>query len=107
MAERILAHSIPENAPIVNINVPSNATPETPWRVTRASRQAYFRSLVANGKFVGYDVVVDTDTLERDSDIYAVRIDRVVSVTPLTYDLTAHVSLKSFAATLKQTIHGK
>lgn len=103
MAERILAHSLPEKVPLVNVNVPSDATPETVWRVTRASRQAYFRSLVANGRFVGYDVLVDMDSLERDSDIYAVRIDRVVSVTPLTYDLTAHVSLKTFASTLMRT----
>jgi len=107
MAERILAHAIPEKAPLVNINVPSDATPKTPWRVTRASRQAYFRSLVANGRFVGYDVVVDPKTLERDSDIYAVRVERVVSVTPLTFDLTARVSLKKFAATLSTQIDVK
>lgn len=107
MAERMLAQTLPESVPIVNINVPSDATDKTAWRVTRASRQAYFRSLVANGKFVGYDVVVNADTLERDSDIYAVRIDRVVSVTPLTYDLTARISLKTFASVLNQTAHGK
>lgn len=105
MAERVLAHAIPENAPVVNINVPSNATDQTPWRVTRASHQAYFRSLVENGKFVGYDVVVQADKLERDSDIYAVRVDRVVSVTPLTYDLTARVNFKTFAETLTKRIH--
>ena len=107
MAQRILAHAIPENAPLVNINVPSDATDETPWRVTRASHQAYFRSLVANGKFVGYDVMVNPDTLERDSDIYAVRVDRVVSVTPLTFDLTAHVNFKTFAKALTKTIDVK
>lgn len=106
MAERILSHAIPENAPLVNINVPSNATDRTPWRVTRASHQAYFRSTVLNGRFVGYDVVVDAETLERDSDIYALRVDRVVSVSPLTYDLSAHVNLKTFAETLKRKLDG-
>lgn len=107
MAQRILAHAIPENAPLVNINVPSDATPTTQWRVTRASHQAYFRSLVAKGKFVGYDVIVNADTLEPDSDIYAVRVDRVVSVTPLTFDLTARVNLKTFAETLKKEVNVK
>lgn len=101
-AERILARDSSENAPVVNINVPSNATRETDWRVTRASHQAYFRSLVANGKFVGYDVVIDAETLERDSDIYALHVDRVVSVTPLTYDLTAKVNLETFGKTLSR-----
>lgn len=107
MAERILAHDIPESAPLVNINVPSDATDQTAWRVTRASHQTYFRSLVANGRFVGYDVIVDAETLERDSDIYAVRVDRVVSVTPLTYDLTARVNLKAFGETLGTKLDGK
>jgi 5'-nucleotidase len=107
MAERILAHAIPENAPVVSINVPSDATDETAWRVTRASHQAYFRSLVKNGRFVGYDVVVNPETLEPDSDIYAVRVDRVVSVTPLTYDLTARVNFKTFARTLQRKLDGK
>ncbi len=105
MAQRILHHAIPENAPLINLNIPSGATSQTPWRVTRASRQAYFRSLVENGKFVGYDVVVNREALEPDSDIYAVLIDRVISVTPLTYDLTAHVNFKSFEQALRQKIH--
>lgn len=107
MAERILAHMLPESVPLVNINVPSDATDKTAWRVTRASHQAYFGSLVENGKFVGYDVIVNDETLEPDSDIYAVRMDRVVSVTPLTYDLTARVNFKTFAQTLVKTTNGR
>lgn len=107
MAERILAHAIPENAPLVNINVPDDANAETPWRVTRASHQAYFRSQVRDGKIVGYDVEIDQGTLEHNSDIYAVRVDRVVSVTPLTFDLTAHVNFKTFEQTLKKELDGR
>ncbi len=107
MAERILAHAIPENAPVVNVNVPSDATDATAWRVTRASHQAYFKSLVQDGKFIGYDVVIRAEDLERDSDIYAVRVDRVVSITPLTYDLTARVNFKTFARTLQKKLNVK
>lgn len=107
MAERMLAHDIPKSAPVINVNVPSDATDKTPWRVTRASHQTYFRSQVARGRFVGYEVVIDGETLEPDSDIYAVRVDRVVSVTPLTYDLTAKVNRKAFQRTLAQELDGK
>lgn len=107
MAERILAHGLPTPASLMNINVPSTATKETAWRLTRASHQAYFQSLVANGKFIGYDVVINNASLEKDSDIYAVRVDQVVSVTPLTYDLTARVDFKAFAKTLTQRLDGK
>jgi 5'-nucleotidase len=104
MVQRILHHGIPEGAPIVNVNIPSDATVKTAWRLTYASRQAYFRSIVADGRFTGYDVRVDRETLEPGSDIYAVLVDRVVSVTPLTYDLTARVNGKSFEQALRQKI---
>lgn len=107
MAERILTRDLAESAPAVNLNVPSDATDRTPWRVTCASHQTYFRSVVENGRFVGYDVVIDAETLERDSDIYAVRMDRVVSVTPLTYDLTAKVNLEAFGESLGRNLDGK
>jgi 5'/3'-nucleotidase len=93
-AKRMLTGNLPAEARLLNVNVPSLARRSTPWRVTRASRQAYFHSLVKNGRFVGYDVKVDVQTLEPDSDIYASFVDRVVSVTPLTIDLTAPVELR-------------
>jgi 5'-nucleotidase len=103
MAEYMLFNQLPDGAPMLNVNIPRNATRETRWRVTCASNQAYFRSLVSQGRFVGYDVVVDRESLERESDIYALLVDRVVSVTPLSYDLTARISL---AALSKQLEHG-
>lgn len=104
MADRILRDGMPQGAPVLNVNVPRAATRATPWRVTRASHQAYFRSLVQKGRFVGYDAIVERETLERDSDIYAVRVDQVVSITPLTYDLTARVNLKTFRETLAREL---
>jgi broad specificity polyphosphatase/5'/3'-nucleotidase SurE len=56
---------------------------------------------VRNGKFVGYDVIIDQETLEPDSDIHAVRYDHLVSVTPLHYDLTAHVNLPELGKRLR------
>jgi 5'-nucleotidase len=93
-AKRMLKGELPPEAQLLNVNVPGDAKRNTPWRVTRASRQAYFHSLVNHGRFVGYDVKVDLATLERDSDIYANFVDHVVSVTPLTVDLTARVELQ-------------
>jgi 5'/3'-nucleotidase len=93
-AKRMLQSSLPLEARLLNVNVPSRATRKTPWRVTRASRQAYFHSLVNRGRFVGYDVQVDLSTLEPDSDVFASFVDHVISVTPLTGDLTARVELR-------------
>lgn len=106
LAQEMLTRNLGKLAPVVNVNVPCDATAQTKWRVTRASHQAYFRSTVENGRLVGYDVDVNRDTLERDSDIYAIMVDRIVSVTPLTYDLTAHAALRQFKTELKALAHG-
>lgn len=92
-ARRMLLDDLPANARLLNVNVPSSADKSTPWRVTRASRQSYFQSLIQDGHFVGYDISVNLKTLERDSDIQGMYVDRIVSVTPLTFDLTAPVDL--------------
>jgi 5'-nucleotidase len=95
-AKQILARGIPRGADLININVPKEPRASVGWRWTRASRESYFHSTIkktARGKkFTGYDVKVDFETLEDDSDIHAVMNEGVVSVSPLTLDLTAHVS---------------
>lgn len=105
----MLAEPLPAGVDILNVNVPQNATLETPWRVTRASRQRYFHSLVnqdparGNPDFVGYERRIDLDNLESDSDIQAL-LDDVVSVSPLSIDLTAHRHRAGIAAWLEPVI---
>ena len=87
--------------------MPSDATPETAWRVTRLSRQRYWRSLPSGRRHLSekrrldYDVVVDRATLEPDSDVYAIAVARLVSVTPLSLDLTSRVSFAELGALLE------
>lgn len=94
-ATRMLRTRLPAEVQLLNVNVPSGAKRKTTWRATRASRQSYFHSLVDGGRFVGYDVKVDLPSLEPDSDIQAILVDRVVSATPLTIDLTARIDLST------------
>lgn len=95
-ARQILAKGLPPGVDILKVDVPQGATPETPWRVTRVSRQRYFQSTIAEGNphktLTGYEIVYDIEDLEPDSDIWAMAIDKVVAVAPLSIDLTAHVS---------------
>ncbi len=104
-AKRMLEASLPRKMQVLNLNVPTGATRETPWRVTRASEQAYFQSIVNRGRFAGYAVKVDFDKLEPDSDIYAVLVDHVVSATPLTFDLTAHIDPPEVEKVLSDAHH--
>jgi len=99
-ARRILRRGMPRGAEIVNLNVPQGASKQTAWRWTRVSRNTYFRSLVREGKrkfLKGYELNLDREAPERDSDVRAVAIDYVVSVSPVTFDLTARVSAKEKA----------
>ena len=96
-AARMLSRQLPTDVDLLKLEVPSDATPDTAWRVTRLSRQRYWRSLPSGRRYLAekrrldYDVAVDTATLEPDSDIHAIVVSRVVSVTPLSLDLTSRV----------------
>ena len=100
-ARRILMRGMPRRADIVNLNIPEHATLQTPWRWTRVSRMNYYRSVVdetPEGPVIeGYEEMLDPRDIEPDSDIRAVMIDQVVSVSFLTLDLTAPVSEKEKA----------
>jgi 5'-nucleotidase len=97
-AKRILKNGLPTGVDVLNVNVPDGATRKTEWRWTRASRAAYFYSTIVESeqgrRFTGYESRVEPLTLEQDADVRAVILDQVVSVTPLTFDLTAHIPEK-------------
>lgn len=100
-ARKILKRGMPRGADIVNLNVPDGATRRTPYRWTSVSRMNYFRSVVketGRGPVIdGYEQMLDRRDIEPGSDIYAVLIDRVVSVSLLSLDLTARVPKSEIA----------
>lgn len=84
---------------VLKVDVPEGATPDTPWRVTRLSRTRYYipskpeaRVNLGDLGRIGYRLEVEPQRLEPDSDVNAL-VDRVVSVTPLSLDLTSRVDL--------------
>jgi 5'-nucleotidase len=106
-ARRMLKRRMPPDVDLLKVEIPCGATPDTPWSVTRLSRQRYYRALpsgrshLAEKRRLGYDMVIDRATLEPDSDIHAVLIDRIVSVTPLSLDLTSRVALTELETLLR------
>lgn len=99
----------PADVVALKIDIPAAATAQTPWRLTTQSGQAYFVSrTLRQGALdtpipLDYEVFIDHERLEPDSDVRAFAIDRVISVTPLSANLTARASLSSFEALLRQT----
>ncbi len=99
-ARAILQEELPFDVDVLKIDVPAEATPATPWRVTRQSRQPYytmFRVPDQQGDaglvYLDYEVKPPWEKVERDSDIYVFAKERAVTVTPLSQDLTSRVDL--------------
>jgi 5'-nucleotidase len=106
LANRLLAGTLPADVHALSVNVPRDATPNTPWRVTHLSRCRYFSPTAPNrnngqGR-PGYRLLEATGQCEPGSDIYTVHVARMVSVTPLSLDLTSRVGL----ASLESYLHG-
>jgi len=102
-ARLLLQGNLPDDVDILNLNVPTNATAQTPWRITCLSRQAYYHSSIAGSTLdsrIGdakLRIEIDRETLDPESDIQALALDKVVSVTPLSLDLTARTDRKALA----------
>ncbi|MFC2030841.1 5'/3'-nucleotidase SurE [Chloroflexota bacterium] len=106
-ARQMLSKMMPPDVDTIKIDVPCDATPATPWRMTRLSRQRFYQAQPSGRRSLGdrlrlgYAIVVDYDSLEPDSDIHALCVDRVVSATPLSLDLTSRVSIPQLESLLQ------
>jgi 5'-nucleotidase len=106
-ALRLLERSMPQDVDMLKVDVPESATLDTPWRLTRLSRQHYVEVVLDEphpGSALGegrITVRVDEATLEPDSDIYALVKDHVVSVTPLSLDATSRTGFGEIQAFLE------
>jgi 5'-nucleotidase len=106
-ALRLLEQSMPQDVDVLKVDVPDGATLDTPWRLTRLSRQHYVEVVLDEphaGSALGeghITVRVDEATLEPDSDIYALVKDHAVSVTPLSLDATSRTRFGEIQAFLE------
>ena len=86
---RVLQQGMPKDVDILNINVPARPAKRGEYRITTQSRQNYFQFIKPEKRELGQPFLlkshlwVDEDTLEKNSDIYAVYVDKIASVTPV------------------------
>jgi 5'-nucleotidase len=92
---------------VLKVDIPSDASEATEWRMTRLSRQKYYvpvvspRAQLEDPANIQFEIELDRNNLELDSDVYALRIDRKVSVTPLSLDTTSRVDFAELEDHLK------
>lgn len=107
-ADRLRTADLPFDVDLLKIDVPENANRETPWRLTRLSRQRYFHRVLEDPSLASrlgdghFTVDIDHDRLEEDSDVHALAKDGVVAVTPLSLDLTSRADF----ARIRQVLEG-
>ena len=109
-AEMLLKSEPFKEVDVLKVDVPCDATPQTPWRLTRLSRRPYYVPVVPQRKKldesapVDYQIILDEAKLEADSDVYAMRVDRQVSVTPLSLDLTSRIDFEELERHLRDNV---
>jgi 5'-nucleotidase len=103
----VIDNPLPPDVHVLKIDVPADATPETPWEMTRLSRLSYFEP-IATGRSswdipgpIGYRLGGDFSQDDTSSDVYALSVKRIVAVTPLSLDLTSRIDIKEFEKKLR------
>ena len=105
-AKLMLEKQFPEDVHVLNVVVPENATPETVWKVTPLSNFRYFRPYVERqGKLEEKGRIrsrmLETEKIIPGNDIHTVRVEKLVSVTPLSINLTSRTDLADFEKLLR------
>ncbi len=106
-ARKLLEKQFPPEVQLLKVDVPCDATPRTPWQVTRLAQQRYFipvapkRSSWEERGPVDYKEAAELEHEREDSDVYVLRIKRMVSLTPLSLDFTSRVDFDSLDALLR------
>lgn len=96
----LLEKQLPNDVDVLKIEVPSDATPETPWEITALSRIRYYQTLPPERESwdqpakIGYAVSKEWNEAPQNSDVYVLHVKRNVSVTPLSLDLTSRAKLE-------------
>jgi len=99
-AERLLSTKLPPDVHLLNLVIPQSATPSTPWQVTRLAPGRYFNPYI--NRQGGWDDeghiharIIIHDDLPEDCDVEVAIKKKMVSVTPVSLDLTSRVDFKA------------
>ncbi len=96
-SKTVLKNDLQPDVHVLKIDVPNDATSHTEWEITKLARSAYYfkelenpgiKSKLGDGKIA---VKFDADSLDKDTDIYALAVRKIVSITPLSLDMTSRI----------------
>jgi 5'-nucleotidase len=96
-SERLLNPDLDLSSRFLKVEIPNDATKETPWKLTRLSQERFYLPGETTQRdwdkphHLDFNIRLDIDNFPPDSDVYAVMVERKIAVTPLTLDMTANV----------------
>ena len=108
IARLLLRKKLPGDVHVLKVDVPSDATMDTAWQLTRVSRQRYYepiaptRSSWTERTVMQYREAAEFDQEAEDTDVYVLRKKRMVSVSPLSLDLTSRVDFAELDQLLRR-----
>lgn len=108
--ELLLAGTHFPDVDLLKIEVPRHATPDTAWKLTRVSRKRLFwptrvpKKHMSDDGTPGYTKALDPQTAEPDSDIYTVLHEGLVSVSPVSFDLSSRIDRQELRVALDQQL---
>ncbi|HSG44148.1 MAG TPA: 5'/3'-nucleotidase SurE [Anaerolineales bacterium] len=105
----LLGKKLPPDVNVLKVDVPSDATLNTPWELTRISMQRYYEPVAPDRiswdipAVMGYREAGVLEDEPEGTDVYAMRVKRNVSVTPLSLDLTSRVDFDELNKLMRES----
>jgi|WetSurMetagenome_2_1015567.scaffolds.fasta_scaffold123254_2 5'-nucleotidase len=99
-ARQLLGKRFPADVDVLKVDVPANATKQTPWEITHVARQRYYlpiapkRNSWSERAIVDYKEEADLESNDKSTDVYVLRVKQYVSVSPLSLDLTSRTDFE-------------
>lgn len=99
-SKSILGSGLPDDVDLLKIDIPDDASTLTKWQITTLAKSVYYFKEIVNPSLKsklgdGNTVIkVDESTMNQNSDIHAIFKKRIVSVTPISLDLTSRVDFQ-------------
>lgn len=104
----MLNAGLPAGVDLIKVDVPNKATPQTAWKITRQAHQRYFRPVLlpatekGDSSVIMSELITAEQGIQPETDIQALIVERIVSITPLTLDMTAPIDLAAWEADLRR-----
>lgn len=99
-ARKMINRELPPDVDLLKVDIPSEATQQTPWQLTRLARQRYYDPVAPQRESwsmpakVGYKESACLGNEATDSDVSVLRNMQQVSVTPISLDMTSRVEFE-------------